>query len=479
MYQSEIDSREVSERIGAGEELEVRGLARFPFQLGLDLAGGAHLVYRADVEGIKDRQEREQRMSALRELIERRVNVLGVSEPLVQVERGGITGEGEYRLIVELPGVTDVDEAISAIGETPILEFRLLDENALNATLLDLELNGVEISEGSQSLEEADEDLDQQESDSDSDSEKDRYIGYEWTGLDGSMLNNAQFARHQTTREPIVSITFNREGARLFQEITRDNLGRNLAIFLDGEPISEPVIREEIRGGEAIISGGFTTSEALELAQRLRAGALPVNIELISTQTVGPTLGAEVMQAGVVAGVVGLILVSIFLMLWYRLPGLLAIVALSLYLVIMMTLFKVLPVTLTAAGIAGFILSIGMAVDANILIFERMKEELRNGKNLTDSINDGFARAWLSIRDGNMSSMITAVILYWFGTALVQGFALVFFIGVLISMVSAITVTRTFLIAFGGKEGKLIGLLFGSGFSEGLKSQNNTVKEIK
>jgi len=474
IYQSEQASLELEAKREAGEEVEISGWARWPFQLGLDLRGGAHLVYEADVSGIESATERDQRMRALRALIEQRVDGLGVAEPLVQVERGGVAGEGSYRLIVELPGVSDVDEAIAAIGETPILQFRLLREGQDSLlfqegeTAFDLQ-PGEEIDLADPTATGTD-DVDALTG---SDLWPDLDDRYQWTGLDGSMLRSARFEMQQTTREPVVAINFNAEGARLFQSITRENVGRQLAIVLDGQPISEPVIRQEIRGGEAIISGGFTAQEARELAQRLQAGALPVNIELVSTQTVGPTLGEEVMVAGVQAGVVGLIMVAVFLLVWYRLPGLIAIVALSLYLVMMLSLFKLIGVTLTAAGIAGFILSIGMAVDANILIFERMKEELRRGQELTNAIIDGFSRAWLSIRDGNFSSLITAVILYWFGTPLVQGFALVFFIGIMVSMLTAITVTRGLLLALAVRPGRGQELLFGSGIKSASDSGND------
>ena len=250
----------------------------------------------------------------------------------------------------------------------------------------------------------------------------------------------------------------------MFAALTRDNVGRYFGIFLDGVPISVPVIRESIPDGTAVISGGFTAEGAKELARNLNYGALPVPIELISTQTVSATLGGEAVQDGILAALWGVIAVAIFMVLWYRLPGLLATCALMLYVLVVLALFLVIPVTLTAAGIAAFILSVGMAVDANILIFERTREELQGGKSAKEAIHDGFARAWPSIRDSNISSMITAVILFWFGTSLIKGFALVFGLGVLVSMLTAITVSRTFLMALGleAKHG-FTRLLFGSG----------------
>ena len=295
---------------------------------------------------------------------------------------------------------------------------------------------------------------------------------FEFTGLDGSMLSNTQFGRNSSTGEPLVRLQFNKEGKELFADITRDNVGRQLAIFLDGVPITTPFIRDVITGGEATISGNFTVTEARDLAMRLRSGALPLPIEIISTENIGASLGQKILDDGVRSGIFGLLFVAAFIIFWYRLPGVVAVGALSVYLIAMLSIFKLIPVTLTAAGIAGFILSIGMAVDANVIIFERMKEELsRNKGDLRLAVEDGFSRAWLSIRDANISSLITAVILYWFGTPLVQGFALVFFIGVLISMITAISVTRTFLLSLAdfSKDGDLLETLFDSG----LKSKSS------
>ncbi|NBD73750.1 protein translocase subunit SecD [Patescibacteria group bacterium] len=387
---------------------------RFPFRFGLDLTGGTHLVYDADVSEVPP-TEVEQSMGALREVIERRVNLFGVSEPLVQTERSSIFAEGgsQHRLIVELPGVTDVDEAVRLIGQTPLLEFQLVDP-AAPATAT-----------GS-----------------------DRYLD---VGFTGRFIERAQlsFGTNQpgAVNEPTVVVNFNSEGTRLFGEITTENVGEQLAIFLDGELLSTPVINEPITGGAATISGNFTPESARDLVRDLNFGALPVPIELQSTQAIGASLGEETLARGVQAGLIGLGLVALFLLLWYRLPGLVAVVALTIYIALMLALFKLIPVTLTAAGIAGFILSIGMAVDANILIFERLKEELKLGKKLDHAIRDGFARAWAPIRDGNLSSILTAIVLFWVGTSLVQGFALTFGIGVLVSMLTALGVSRTLLLA--------------------------------
>lgn len=407
-----------------------------PFKLGLDLSGGTQLVYRADLSAISGSDIADS-MASLRDTIERRVNLFGVSEPIVQTQRGGtLAGETEERLIVELPGVTDTQKAIELIGQTPVLEFRLLKSEDVPPEISTTTIN--------------------------------QY--FEPATITGKDLKSAQLQFNQSLQgvpnEPVVVLTFNAEGAEEFANLTKNNVGRYFGIFLDGAPISIPVIREAIPNGTAVISGSFTPESAKELARNLNYGALPVPIELISTQTVSGTLGDKAVEAGIMAGLWGIIAVMLFMILWYRLPGLIASAALLLYIVAVLAIFQLIPVTLTAAGIAAFILSVGMAVDANILIFERMREELAGGKNSKDAIHDGFSRAWLSIRDSNISSMITAVILFWFGTSLIKGFALVFGLGVLVSMLTAITVSRTFLMSLGAEaKSSLTRFLFGSGIS--------------
>ena len=433
--------------------------SRYPFRLGLDLAGGSHLVYEADVSGI-DPVEVEDAMDTLRDVIERRVNIFGVSEPIVQVEGSSIvSGERRERLVVELPGVSDVGEAIEEIGRTPLLEFKLVDQAARAAaqTLENLNRNasstGALISNIRVDGEEAGEE-------------------YVDTGLTGRFLERATLEFGQShggglSNEPIVRVDFNSEGAELFADITSTNVGEQLAIFLDGVSISEPVIRESITGGTATISGNFTAEEARELVRNLNFGALPVPIELQSTQTIGASLGAEILEKGVFAGVIGFGLVILFMLVWYRIPGVIASVALLIYIVSMLALFKLIPVTLTSAGLAGFILSIGMAVDANVLVFERMKEEYRNGKGSREAAREGFRRAWNAIRDGNVTSILSAIVLFWFGTSIVKGFALVFGIGVLLSMLTALSVTRTLLISLpevSKADDTLLSKLLDSGF---------------
>lgn len=272
------------------------------------------------------------------------------------------------------------------------------------------------------------------------------------TGLTGAQLKNSRVEFDPNTTAAQVGLEFNDEGKKLFAEITERNIGKPVAIYLDGQPISVPVVNEAIKEGRAVITGDFDINEAKTLSRRLNAGALPVPINLISQQTVGASLGLESLQKSLFAGIVGLIIVALFMLIYYRLPGLIAVIALLIYGVLVLFMFKLIPVTLTLAGIAGFILSIGMAVDANVLIFERLKEELRVGKPLGTAIDEGFKRAWASIRDGNVSTLITCLILAWFGTSMIKGFAITLGVGVLISMFSAIVITRLFLHLFVNPE---------------------------
>ncbi|MFA6099589.1 MAG: protein translocase subunit SecD [Patescibacteria group bacterium] len=262
------------------------------------------------------------------------------------------------------------------------------------------------------------------------------------TDLTGKQLASAQMEFDQRTGAPEIGLQFNDEGAKLFADITKRNVGKPVAIFLDDQPISVPTVQTEILGGKAVITGSFSVSEAKILAQRLQAGALPVPIKLIAQQSVGPMLGADSVKASLAAALWGLLLVSLFMLAFYRLPGLLSVLALGVYALISVAIFKLLPVTLSLSGIAGFILSIGMAVDANVLIFERLKEELKSGKNYSQAMEEAFRRAWLSIRDGNATSLISCIVLYWFTSSVIKGFALTLAIGVLLSMFTAITITR-------------------------------------
>ncbi len=447
VYQSQVSYLKLT------PNTEARGLAKFPFKLGLDLSGGTHLIYRADISKIKATEINDS-MSALRDVIERRVNMFGVSEPIIQVQNGGFSNQGEERLIVDLPGVTDVSKAVEMIGLTPLLEFRTENPNK-NAP----QKNTID-STGKLTI-----------------NAQDPFVT---TELTGRFLSKASLEFDQSTGEPKVSLQFNDQGSKLFEQITGANVGKIVAIYLDGAPISTPVVKEAITGGQAVISGNFTATEAKTLVGRLNSGALPVPIEHIGTSSIGPSLGASATAAGIKAAIIGFLIIALFLIFWYRLPGIVAVIALSIYVFIILALFKLIPVVLTAAGIAGFIISIGIAVDANVLIFERIKEELRSGRTIHESIRNGFSRAWFSIRDSNISSIITAIILYWFGTPLIQGFALTFLIGVIVSMFSAIIITRLFLYALNIKKmNKITNFLFGSGFSSVNSSVSTSVEAAK
>lgn len=601
-----------------------------PFRLGLELQGGAQLVYQADMNGISD-NDRGDALEGVRDVVERRVNAFGVSEPRVQTTKTG----GDYRVIVELAGVFDIAKAIAEIGETPVLEFReqnteppreLTDEeqdqleeknkteraeaNKIMQRALDGEdfaqlakdfsieqtsaANGGDIgtvTEGGpfdaiikdikskrirnervlnklyelpsgiaivKLVESPAQDMEMKlrhilrcfegktnctnnlpaldasltlndiksratlenfadlaiENSDDPGSAADggdlgwvrpgqtvpafelearqtpvgeisnvveTEFGYhiilkederpvttyhlalilmpyssetdivppsgQWapTGLSGKHLTTARVEFDPQTGAPYVSLTFNSEGKDLFRDLTKEHLGEPIAIYLDGEAISIPTVQSVIAGGQAVISGSFTINEAKLLAQRLNAGALPVPVNLISQQTVGPSLGESSLSMSVNAALIGFALVALFMILYYRLPGVVAVASLFIYAAINLALYKLLGVTITLAGIAGFILSIGIAVDANVLIFERMKEELRSGREAKSAIEEGFRRAWTSIRDGNLTTLIAAILLFAFSSSFLKGFALTLSIGILVSMFSAIVVTRIFL----------------------------------
>jgi protein-export membrane protein SecD len=376
---------------------------RLPWRLGLDLVGGSHLVYEVNMSGVNV-SDRDSVVAGLRDVIEQRVNLFGVSEPQVVSSQAG----DSYRLIVELAGISDVSEAIKEIGSTPLLDFR-----------------EVVVSEGSEEY---------------------QFIP---TNLTGRYVKSAQLNFDPTTGAPAVDIEFNEEGAKIFEELTAKNVNKPLAIFLDNNLIEMPNVSEKISGGKAQISGGFTADTAKKLVERFNAGALPAPINLIGQQVVGASLGEESMDKAVQAGFWGFIAVILFMLLYYRMFGLFASLALLIYVVLTLAVFKVSPgFTMSLAGIAGFLLSIGMAVDANILIFERTKEELKRGLSKIAAIEEGFKRSWPSIRDSNISTIITSVILYYFTTSFIKGFALTLLIGVLVSMFSAIVVTRSLMRAF-------------------------------
>jgi protein-export membrane protein SecD len=438
-----------------------------PFSLGLDLQGGTHLVYQADVKSIPE-QDRAGALESARDVIERRVNAFGVSEPVVQVNH---SAGGEYRIIADLAGIKDVSEAIKVIGETPILEFK---EQATTTSVAPVTSS----STGEVSLS----------------------LDTNWvnTELTGKYLKRAIVQFNPNDGSPEVSLEFDPEGSKLFEDVTARNVGKPVAIFLDGYVISAPTVNEKITGGQASISGRFNVEEAKLLVKRLNSGALPVPITLISQKTVESSLGARSIDNSLKAGLIGLLLVSLFMILYYRLPGLLSVLSLLVYGLTVLAIFKALPVwlalviiivmislifytfnelkifngtlallfavigillffyalkpiTLTLSGIAGLILSIGIAVDANILIFARTREELKLGKSVSQAVEAGFKRAWPSIRDGNVSTLITCLILMFFGTSTIQGFGTTLFIGISVSLFSAIVITHTLFVVILGE----------------------------
>jgi preprotein translocase subunit SecD len=381
-----------------------------PWKLGLDLIGGSHLVYEVDLSQVKT-EDQPSVLNGLRDVIERRVNLFGVSEPQVFIASTG----NKAQLIVELAGVKNVSDAIQQIGQTPILDFRTVEGNGTSTTFIPTDLNG-------------------------------RYVV-------GAQLNF-----DNTTRAPEVDITFNSDGAKIFETITGKLVpdashpkGYPLAIFLDNNLIEMPNVQSKISGGQAVITGSFTVDTAKLLVERFNAGALPAPIKLINQQTISSTLGNDSLKKTVLAGAIGTVLVMIFMMFYYGLFGFYASLALLIYTSLTLGVFKFIPITMSLAGLAGFIITIGMAVDANVLIFERIKEELKRGLSHSGAVEEGFKRAWPSIRDSNTSTIITAVILYFFTSSFVRGFALTLLIGVVVSMFSAITTTRLILRVFSRK----------------------------
>ncbi len=384
---------------------------------GLDIQGGMQVTLKADMRDIAP-ENRQLALDSAREIIQRRVDLYGVNEPIVQSAVSG----NEYRIIVELAGVSDANQALQLIGKTAQLDFRL--ENASPSA------------EATQSA-------------------VAYFDSFQKTGLTGKMLKNSAVQFNSQTGQPTVSIQFNDQGKDLFAKITQANVGRILAIFLDDVPLMLPQIQSPILDGQGSISGSFSVDQAKELSIQLNAGALPVPIEVLQQQTVGASLGQQSVYQSVRAGVIGVLLVILFMILNYRVRGLLASMALVIYALLTISVYKLFGVTLTLPGIAGLILSVGMAVDSNILIFERMKEELRSGKAFDQALELGFNRAWNSIKDANLTTIFIALILinpldftFLNQSGLVKGFGLTLFIGVILSLFTSMVVSRTFLRLF-------------------------------
>lgn len=488
---------------------------------GLDLQGGIHLEYKADVSQIESAKVNDA-LTAAEAVIERRVNAFGVGEPLVQLSRSG----SEHRIIVELPGIKDIEQAKKMIKETPFLEFReqadsvspedqkqidsLNQANKNRAeSIMKQVLGGADFSELAKQYSQ---DPGSKDNGGDLDFVKsgvfveafdkvlfdpslqsgevhvglvetqfgwhiikkieergegdDREVhgahilftkytaadfpklAWKATGLSGKNLKNAYVDyRSQGVGSPQIALQFDDEGTKLFADITKRNIGKPVAIFLDDEIISQPTVQNEIVAGQAVITGNFTTQTANDLVKRLNEGALPVPITLVGQQSVDASLGESALKESLFAGLVGLGAVALFMVFYYRLLGLVAVLALLLYTAMLLTLFKLsvftpFAITVTLSGIAGFILSIGIAVDANVLIFERTREELSYGKGVIRSIKEGFRRAWPSIRDGHVSTLITTVILIGLGTGFVKGFAVILALGVLLSLFTAVVLVR-------------------------------------
>lgn len=376
-----------------------------PWKLGLDLVGGSHLTYKIDTSAIEKTQISDT-LAGLRDVIEKRVNTFGVKEPQIALSQSG----GDQLLVVDLAGISDVNEAIKQIGQTPFLDFRTVGSVNASGTP-------------------------------------------EWvpTELKGQYVKSASISFGQQTSQPQVQLQFTSEGADIFAKLTEQNIGKQIGIFVDNTLISAPVVNEKIPSGNAVINGTFTIDEAKSLAQNINAGALPAPITLINQQTVGASLGTNSLNASLLAGLIGTLLVMLFMILYYHWRGFLACIALIVYIVLSLSIFKVF-VTMSLAGIAGFLLSIGMAVDANVLIFERTKEEERKGLDQTGAIREGFRRAWSAIRDSNVSTIITTLILFNLTSGFVKGLALTLLLGVLVSMFTAITVTRALMTLFSGKS---------------------------
>lgn len=397
--------------------LDSERFGRQGLTLGLDLKGGSYLVYEADLTKKDPSQSVDEAMNGIVNKIERRANAFGVKEPIIQ-------RQGENRILVQLPGEKNVDEAKKLIGQVALLEFKETLPDATGGYQRDAEGNI-------------------------------KFVIASALGADGKQKEltgkylkpNSKVLLKQGTNEPEVGFEWNDEGAILFEQITKRNIEKPLGIFLDSQMVSAPTVKSVIKNSGVIT--GVDMKEAQTLSIQLNSGSLDLPLKIIQEQTVDATLGSDSIKKSVTAGAIGILLVVLFMILYYRMSGFVATLALIIYGFVLLAIFKLVPITLTLAGVAAFIVSVGMAVDANILIFERMKEELRAGRTLGAAVDAGFNRAWLAIRDSNVTTFIACIVLYWFGDTfgafMVKGFALTLFIGVALSMFSAITVSRLFL----------------------------------
>jgi len=444
-------------------------LVTIPTRLGLDLQGGSQLTIQVKTTPTIPKIEPGM-LEAVRRIVENRVNGLGVSESVVQTV-------GENQILVQLPGVNDPQQAERVLGGTAKLDFReqlpgteaqlaierqLQQELLVKQTELKISKNEAAIQENQAALKRSNEAIAQL---------------YKSSGLGGENLKDAQPQPLQSGNSWNVALRFDTKGGELFAELTKNlaGTGRTLGIFLDEKMISSPVVGVEfaqtgISGGSAVIQGNFTTQEANDLAVQLRGGALPVPVEIVENRTIGASLGRDSIQSSINAGIGGLILVLVFMVAYYRLPGVIANIALLIYALLTWAAFVLLGVTLTLPGIAGFVLSIGMAVDANVLIFERTREELRAGKTLYRSVESGFYRAFSSILDGNVTTLIACAALFWLGAGLVKGFAVTLALGVAVSMFTALTCSRTLMLVVLGVPGLRKPDLFCPGLSKTVNS---------
>lgn len=405
----------------------------FVTRLGLDLVGGVQALLEADLPA--ETKIDPEAMKTASKIVENRVNGLGVSEAVVQIA-------GDRRIVVELPGETDPEKALNTIKQTGLLEFVDFSTISLDESAA---LVGTKIKTDFSLSEESESDT---STSGDSSNQESQDIPVFHTVMTGNVLKSVLVTTDQTNR-PVVEFILTTEGAKIFGDHTSANIGKVLAIVLDKEVISAPRIESAIIEGSGIISGNFTNEEANSLAIQLRYGSLPIPLKIVETRTVGPTLGSDSLQKSLRAGIIGFIVVILFMGLYYRLPGLIADISIIFFALITFAIFRFIPVTLTLPGIAGFLLSTGSALDANILIFERLKEELRSGRNLAQAVDLGWKRAWPSIRDSNFATIITCTILFWFGSqfgaTIVKGFSLTLALGVGVSLFTAIVVTRTIL----------------------------------